>query len=120
MNMVYGSLAHSEIRHKWKLWDIIWITPAAHRVHHSNRVEHYDKNFGVITLWDFLFGTYYPPRDETLNYGVEGGETFNRPGYLMEIFDNVRRWLRPALHHGKPVDTAPVAASANASPPIKA
>jgi|HubBroStandDraft_6_1064221.scaffolds.fasta_scaffold254214_2 sterol desaturase/sphingolipid hydroxylase (fatty acid hydroxylase superfamily) len=37
-----------------------------HRIHHSMRVEHFDKNFGVFTtLWDSVFGTaHFPAPDE--------------------------------------------------------
>jgi sterol desaturase/sphingolipid hydroxylase (fatty acid hydroxylase superfamily) len=94
VNMVYQSLAHSEINLKGKIWDLIWITPAAHRIHHSNRSEHFDSNFGIMTLWDFIFGTYFVPTNEKLVYGVDGGEVFNRSAHFREVFDNVRRWLR--------------------------
>jgi sterol desaturase/sphingolipid hydroxylase (fatty acid hydroxylase superfamily) len=103
LNMIYGSLSHSELKHKSKLWDLLLITPAAHRIHHSNRQEHFDTNFGVLTLWDYLFGTYYPPSDEQLAYGIEDGQNFNRPGYLSEVFDNVRRWLSPIWRRRKAV-----------------
>jgi sterol desaturase/sphingolipid hydroxylase (fatty acid hydroxylase superfamily) len=95
VNTVYQLLVHSEITLKGKLWDKIWITPAAHRVHHSNRVDHWDRNFGVLALWDHVFGTYHPPIGQKLTYGVEGGEAFNRPEHCAELLDNVRRWLRP-------------------------
>jgi sterol desaturase/sphingolipid hydroxylase (fatty acid hydroxylase superfamily) len=65
-NMVYQSLAHSEIDVKGKIWELIWITPAAHRVHHSNRREHFDRNFGIMTLWGWMFGTYFVPTTEKL------------------------------------------------------
>jgi sterol desaturase/sphingolipid hydroxylase (fatty acid hydroxylase superfamily) len=97
LNMVYQSLVHSEINHKSKLWDAIWITPAAHRIHHSNRNEHWDKNFGVMAIWDRIFGTYHPPLNERLTYGVAGGGAFNRSQHMLEIFDNVRRWLKPVF-----------------------
>ena len=96
MNAVYQALAHSEINLRSKVWDVIWITPAAHRIHHSNRTEHFDRNFGVLTLWDYVFGTYLLPSDEKLSYGVADGETFNRQQYFVELFDNVRRWISPA------------------------
>jgi sterol desaturase/sphingolipid hydroxylase (fatty acid hydroxylase superfamily) len=99
MNMIYQSLAHSEINVKGRLWDIIWITPAAHRIHHSTRPEHFDHNFGILTVWDYLFGTYHVPTNEKLTYGVDDSETFNRPSHLLEVFDNVRRWLRPVWSH---------------------
>jgi sterol desaturase/sphingolipid hydroxylase (fatty acid hydroxylase superfamily) len=103
VNMVYQSLAHSEINLKGKFWDVIWITPAAHRIHHSNRPEHFDANFGIVTLWDFIFGTYFVPTNEKLTYGVHDGATYNRPSHLYEVFDNVRRWLRP-VRVADPVD----------------
>jgi sterol desaturase/sphingolipid hydroxylase (fatty acid hydroxylase superfamily) len=96
LNTVYQSLVHSEVNLKGRFWDKIWITPAAHRIHHSNRREHWDTNFGILAFWDHLFGTYHPPSNEKLTYGVDGGEDFNRPQYVFELFDNVRRWLRPA------------------------
>jgi sterol desaturase/sphingolipid hydroxylase (fatty acid hydroxylase superfamily) len=37
------------------------VTPAMHRVHHSERVEEQNGNFGTIfSFWDRLFGTYVP------------------------------------------------------------
>jgi sterol desaturase/sphingolipid hydroxylase (fatty acid hydroxylase superfamily) len=43
-----------------------------HRIHHSIRPEHFDKNFGVFTtLWDWLFGTaHFPAADEWPDTGV--------------------------------------------------
>jgi sterol desaturase/sphingolipid hydroxylase (fatty acid hydroxylase superfamily) len=98
LNMVYQSLAHSELNLKSRIWDWIWITPAAHRIHHSDKVEHFDRNFGTLTLWDYIFGTYLLPTNEQLSYGVDDGETFNRPQYVREVFDNVRRWLGEMTH----------------------
>lgn len=115
-SMIYGSLAHSEIILKSKLWDIFVITPAAHRIHHSNRVEHFDTNFGIITLWDYLFGTYLVPTNEKLSYGVQDGETFNRPQYLRELFDNVRRWLAPS-RGARIVAHVPITTEASTAPP---
>ncbi len=106
VNMVYQSLVHSEINLKGELWNLIWITPAAHRIHHSNRSDHLDRNFGIFTLWDYLFGTYFVPSNEKLTYGVEGGENYNRSSHVLELFDNVRRWLRPAWTRGR-VPTGP-------------
>jgi sterol desaturase/sphingolipid hydroxylase (fatty acid hydroxylase superfamily) len=116
VNMVYQSLAHSEINLKGKLWDLIWITPAAHRIHHSNRVEHFDRNFGIVTLWDYIFGTYYVPSNEKLTYGVDDGETYNRPSYVLEVFDNVRRWLRPAWSRDRVPVTEPQLSTPNLNP----
>jgi sterol desaturase/sphingolipid hydroxylase (fatty acid hydroxylase superfamily) len=45
-----------------------------HRIHHSLKREHFDRNFGgFTTIWDRLFGTaYWPARDEWPEIGVEG------------------------------------------------
>jgi sterol desaturase/sphingolipid hydroxylase (fatty acid hydroxylase superfamily) len=64
LNMLYQSLLHSEINLKGKFWDKIWITSAAHRIHHSNRTEHFDSNFVVMALWDHFFGAYHAPSRE--------------------------------------------------------
>ncbi len=37
------------------------VTPAMHRVHHSQRMKEQNGNFGTIfSIWDRLFGTYLP------------------------------------------------------------
>ena len=41
--------------------DRVFVTPAAHRVHHGSNHEYIDKNFGaVLIIWDKMFGTYQP------------------------------------------------------------
>jgi len=112
INMVYQSLVHSEIVLKGKWWDWVWITPAAHRMHHSDRPEHFDRNFGIVTFWDKVFGTYLTPTDEKLHYGVYNGELFNSPNRLREIFANVRRWLSAGSEPAEPTIVHPAAMSA--------
>lgn len=43
-----------------------WLnTPSAHRVHHAANVEYLDANYGgVLLVFDRLFGTYIPERDD--------------------------------------------------------
>jgi len=43
-----------------------WInTPSAHRVHHASNVDYLDANYGgVLLVFDRLFGTYRPERDD--------------------------------------------------------
>jgi sterol desaturase/sphingolipid hydroxylase (fatty acid hydroxylase superfamily) len=59
--MLNQYLIHSEIRsgYGWfGRW--IFISPIAHRVHHSSLPQHWDKNFSVdLIIWDRLFGTYF-------------------------------------------------------------
>lgn len=44
-----------------------------HRIHHSLEERHFDKNFGIcLSIWDYLFGTAYDPRQEWPAVGVSG------------------------------------------------
>ena len=48
---------------RWQRW-VGWlvVTPAAHWAHHDPTPELTDSNFGqVLSCWDHLFGTFYPP-----------------------------------------------------------
>ncbi|MFP5459237.1 MAG: sterol desaturase family protein [Bacteriovoracia bacterium] len=50
----------------------ILVTPSHHRVHHGKNARYIDKNFaGILSLWDYLFGTY-EPETEPVRYGVSG------------------------------------------------
>ena len=57
------NLRHSQIWLSYpKALSHIFISPAQHQIHHSNAVQHYDKNIGFIfALWDWLAGTLYVP-----------------------------------------------------------
>lgn len=43
-----------------------WLnTPSNHRVHHAVNDEYLDRNYGgILIIWDRLFGTYTPERDD--------------------------------------------------------
>ena len=47
-------------------------TPSHHRVHHAKNPLYMDRNFSVLlNIWDRLFGTYQPERDEVkVDYGI--------------------------------------------------
>ena len=53
-NAFGANLRHSHIRLCYPAWLERWlISPAQHQIHHSNRPEHFDRNFGAfIALWD--------------------------------------------------------------------
>jgi sterol desaturase/sphingolipid hydroxylase (fatty acid hydroxylase superfamily) len=71
----------------WQLWihnewmgrlgvlEYIFVTPAHHRVHHSLRSEHLDRNFGgIFIVWDRLFGTFVDEGVVRLTeFGLEKG-----------------------------------------------
>ena len=56
-------------------------TPSAHRVHHASNLEYLDANYGgVLVIFDRLFGTYVPERDDLKpRYGWVKPLTSNNP-----------------------------------------
>ena len=52
------------------------ISPAMHQIHHSDKVQHFDRNMGSsLAIWDRLFGSLHIPQGrEVENYGI-GPET---------------------------------------------
>ena len=55
----------------------------SHRIHHSHREEHRDKNFGAIfSLWDQLFGTQYRKYDEYPETGIDDATFPMKPNLL--------------------------------------
>ena len=58
-SMFYTRFYHGNVRTNMGPLRYILITPQLHRIHHSSRREHQDKNFGVLfCIWDRLFGTF--------------------------------------------------------------
>ena len=53
----HADLAHSPQLERWLRWALV--TPAMHRVHHDQRREFHDANYGsLFPVWDRLLGTY--------------------------------------------------------------
>jgi hypothetical protein len=55
---------------------VMWInSPQYHRIHHSTRPEHFDKNFAsLLPLWDTVFDTAWRPgKDEYPPTGLPDG-----------------------------------------------
>lgn len=64
-----------------KLFGKVFASPDLHKVHHHQKQEFTDSNFGFLFIfWDKLFGTYkYVPVKE-IKYGLE---KFAEPGKQM-------------------------------------
>jgi sterol desaturase/sphingolipid hydroxylase (fatty acid hydroxylase superfamily) len=53
---------HSNLRIDLGRFSWVFGSPGMHRIHHSIRVEHQNKNFAAyFPIWDIIFGTYYRP-----------------------------------------------------------
>lgn len=73
---------------------VTWINnPQWHRIHHSARPEHHDKNFAaLLPLWDIVFGTaWIPERDEYPATGLVPGEKIGLIEGVIWPFRNILR-----------------------------
>jgi sterol desaturase/sphingolipid hydroxylase (fatty acid hydroxylase superfamily) len=76
INMItFSPLRHSHIDLRLGRFELIFLSPAHHRVHHSAERLHWDKNFGAIfPLWDWLWGTLAgPQRPDSYRLGLPDG-----------------------------------------------
>jgi sterol desaturase/sphingolipid hydroxylase (fatty acid hydroxylase superfamily) len=77
------------------------ISPAMHQIHHSDKVEHFDKNMGgSLAIWDRLFGTHYIPKGREVEAFGIGEETtdFRKLGVIyFRPFTNSYEMVRARL-----------------------
>ena len=73
-NLKHAQLENLNVQLIPKLGPLDWFfnTPSNHRVHHARNRYCIDRNYGgKFFIWDHLFGTYEPERDdEELHYGL--------------------------------------------------
>ncbi len=100
----YDQLLHSNLNWNWGwVGRYILISPRAHRLHHSNNPEFYDKNFGTTFIfWDKLFGTY-ARTDKPITIGVEN-TSFNKKGFWYDMMEGTRAFVN-ALTKRKPTSS---------------
>ncbi len=73
LNLIYQFWIHTEAIGKMPRWfEAVMNTPSHHRVHHATNPLYLDRNYaGTFILWDKLFGTYQPERDDLrIRYGI--------------------------------------------------
>ena len=93
----YTRFYHADLKTNYGFLKYFMVTPQSHRIHHSRRPEHQDKNFGVIfTLWDRLFGTLYAHYEEYPETGITD-EDFPLEKKLSPslLTSYVRQWVYP-------------------------
>jgi sterol desaturase/sphingolipid hydroxylase (fatty acid hydroxylase superfamily) len=73
LNLVYQFWIHTEVIGRMPRWfEAVMNTPSHHRVHHATNARYLDRNYaGVFIVWDKLFGTFEPERDDDRpRYGI--------------------------------------------------
>jgi len=73
LNLIYQFWIHTEAIGRMPRWfEAVMNTPSHHRVHHATNARYLDTNYaGVLIVWDRLFGTFAPERDDDRpRYGI--------------------------------------------------
>ena len=108
LNLLYQFWIHATWIPKLGWLEGIVNTPSAHRVHHAANTEYLDANYGgVLLVFDRMFGTYTPERDDLpCRYGLVHPLTSHNP-LKVEFFEWISlgrdlaraRSLRSVLGH---------------------
>jgi alkylglycerol monooxygenase len=99
-NTLYQFWIHTRL--VGRLGPLEWVlnTPSHHRVHHGRNPGYIDRNHGgTLIVWDRLFGTFAPERDEPV-YGITKPIASWNPvwanfHYGAELWELARRARRP-------------------------
>lgn len=73
LTQTYGILVHTQYIKKMPRWfEMFFVSPSHHRVHHASNVIYLDKNMGMcLIIWDKIFGTFQEELEsEPLKYGL--------------------------------------------------
>lgn len=91
----HSRLCHSNLKLNLGPLRYVLVTPQSHRVHHSCRHEHIDRNFGLtFSLWDHLFGTQCRDYEVYPETGVDDdGFPFEQSGPSSGLVGNLLRQL---------------------------
>lgn len=91
---IHKLFIHSSIQSDWGfIGKYIIVSPAAHRVHHSIEINHYNKNFGsTLIIWDRIFGTYHPGV-EVKEVGIPNSP-YNKRGYIYDVWIGMKNFIQ--------------------------
>jgi len=99
-NLLYQFTLHTEVIDKFpRPIEFLFNTPSHHRVHHGVQEQYLDRNYaGILIIWDRMFGSFEPEREQ-VRYGLTKNiETFNpikvAYGEFAAIWRDVRRASR--------------------------
>jgi sterol desaturase/sphingolipid hydroxylase (fatty acid hydroxylase superfamily) len=73
ITQIYGILVHTQYVNRMPKWyELIFVSPSHHRVHHASNIPYLDRNMGMaLIIWDRLFGTFTEELpDERPVYGL--------------------------------------------------
>ena len=96
INLIYQFWVHSRHIPKLGWYELFFVTPSNHRVHHAQNDIYIDKNYGgVFIIWDRLFSTFQEEQDdEECIYGIRGPiKTFDPVKANIHIYQKILKDL---------------------------
>lgn len=99
-SLLGANLRHSHIWLSYgPRWEHLLLSPAQHQVHHSDAVQHRDRNFGtVLSLWDWLGGSLFVTSErQELHFGLAADEPSHRATIPSLLLSPLYRSLRAAF-----------------------
>ncbi len=99
-NLLYQFWLHATWIPKLGILEKVINTPSSHRIHHASNPEYIDGNYGgVLIIFDRLFGTYKPEREDLIiQYGLTK-PVLSRNPLVVQFFEWNR--LLTDLRHAK-------------------
>jgi len=89
----YGQLQHGNIDVRTGALRYVFSTPEAHRWHHSTDRREGNSNYGaVLSIWDWLFGTFFYPHRRRFSGPVGLGDMPDFPAGLLAQLATPFRW----------------------------
>ena len=73
LTQTYGILVHTQYIKKMPRWfEVFFVSPSHHRVHHASNIRYLDKNMGMcLIIWDKLFGSFQEELEQDpVKYGL--------------------------------------------------
>ena len=92
LNLIYQFWVHSRHIPKLGWYELFFVTPSNHRVHHAQNNIYVDKNYGgVFIVWDRLFSSFQEEQDdEECIYGIRGAiKTFDPVKANIHIYQKI-------------------------------
>ena len=96
INLIYQFWVHSRHIPKLGWYELFFVTPSNHRVHHAQNDIYIDKNYGgVFIVWDRLFSTFQEEQEnEECIYGIRGAiKTFDPVKANIHVYQKIIRDL---------------------------
>ena len=96
INLIYQFWVHSRHIPKLGWYELFFVTPSNHRVHHAQNDIYIDKNYGgVFIVWDRLFSTFQEEQEnEECVYGIRGAiKTFDPVKANIHVYQKIIRDL---------------------------